>query len=81
MRLWVGNEQVGDHDSPDAAASRSSEFWIRPDSRVANVAELEQEEGTGAKCREQIVERFAADLTACYGRSFSIRDLRLMHAF
>ena len=45
------------------------------------IAELEQEGRSRAEYGEETVERLAADLSARYGRGFSVRNVWLMRAF
>ena len=46
-----------------------------------HIAELEQEGRSRAEYGKQTVERLAADLSARYGRGFSVRNVWLMRAF
>ena len=46
-----------------------------------HIAELEQEGRRRAEYGKETVERLAADLSARYGRDFSVRNVWLMRAF
>ena len=45
------------------------------------IAELEQEGRSRAEYGKETIERLAADLSARYGRGFSVRNVWLMRAF
>lgn len=58
-------------------AAMTAAYWLIG----KQIVEFEQEGKTRAGYREEIVKRLAADLSARYGRGFSIRNVWQMKAF
>ena len=58
-------------------AAMTTAYWLIG----KHVVELEQGGRSRAEYGQETVERLAADLSARYGRGFSVRNIRLMRAF
>ncbi len=58
-------------------AAMTAAYWLIG----RHIAELEQEGSSRAEYGKETVERLAADLSARYGRGFSVRNVWLMRAF